>query len=167
MSGLPEYILEREFAAPRDMVWRVWSDPDLLQHWYGPGVETIIHKFELEPDGVWLNEMKMGENSFFQKVVYQEVVESEKMVWHHCSVDSDWSLAANPMMPNWPRTLLTTVTFETLGDNTIVRLSQIPMNASDAELACFANMMDGMSGGWGKGYEIIDELLVKLQDGTL
>jgi len=63
MSDLPEYILDRVFDAPREMVWRAWTDPELLSRWYGPGVETIIHKFDLKPGGVWLNEMKMGDKS--------------------------------------------------------------------------------------------------------
>ena len=56
MSELPEYVLERIFDAPRELVWRAWTDPELLQHWYGPGVETIIHEFDLKPGGAWLNE---------------------------------------------------------------------------------------------------------------
>lgn len=163
MSKLPEFIQDRVFDAPRELVWRAWTDPELLQRWYGPGVETIIHKFELEPDGVWLNEMKMGGGSFFQKVLFKEVTKPKKLVWHHCSSDADWNVATNPTMPDWPRILLTTVTFEERGDQTNVRLSQIPVDATDAEIACFAKMKDGMSGGWGKGYEIIDEILKELQ----
>jgi hypothetical protein len=44
-----------------------------------------------------------------------------------------------------------------------VRLSQLPLDATEAEMACFAKMMAGMSGGWGSGYAIIDEILTKLQ----
>lgn len=163
MSDLPAFILDREFNAPRELVWRAWTDPQFLQRWYGPGVETMIHKFDLEPGGVWLNEMKMGAGSNFQKIIFKEVTKPAKLVWHHCSADEDWNIAANPMMPDWPRILLTTVTFEEKGDRTNVRLSQIPLDATDAEIACFAKMKDGMSGGWGKGYEIIDELLTELQ----
>ena len=163
MTDLPEFVLDREFVAPRELVWRAWTDPKYLHHWYGPGVETVIHKFELEPDGVWLNEMKMKNDSNFQKVVFQEVTKPEKIVWHHCSADSDWNIAANPMMPDWPRILLTTVTFAEFGDQTNVRLSQIPLDATDAEIACFAKMKDGMSGGWGGGYTIIDEVLAELK----
>ena len=47
MSDLPEYILERVFNAPRELVWRAWTDPDVLHRWYGPGVETTIHRFDL------------------------------------------------------------------------------------------------------------------------
>lgn len=163
MSDLPEFVLDRVFDAPRPLVWRAWTEPEFLCRWYGPGVETVIHQFELEPEGVWLNEMKMSNGSNFQKIIFKEVSKPEKLVWHHCSSDSQWNVAANPMMPDWPRILLTTVTFDERGGQTNVRLSQIPMDASDAEIACFAKMKDDMSGGWGGGYTIIDEVLRQLQ----
>ncbi len=164
MSDLPEYILDRVFDAPREMVWRAWTDPDLLQRWYGPGVETVIHAFDLEPGGMWLNEMRWGGNSHFQKVVFQDIAQPEKMVWHHySSTDSNWNTIANPMMADWPRLLLTTVTFEDRGSQTNVRLHQVPMDATDAEIACFAEKMAGMGKGWGSGYAIIDDLLAELK----
>ncbi len=162
MSELPEFVFDREFDAPREIVWRAWTDADFLQRWYGPGVETVIHEFNLQPDGVWLNEMKMSAGSNFQKMVFKEVTPPEKLVWHHCSADENWQIVASPMMPDWPRILLTTVTFEARGERTNVRLSQIPLEATDAEIACFAKMKDGMSGGWGKGYEIIDAMLAEV-----
>ena len=39
MSELPEFVFTRIFSTPRDLVWRAWTDPDLLLRWYGPGVE--------------------------------------------------------------------------------------------------------------------------------
>ncbi|MCH7834472.1 MAG: SRPBCC domain-containing protein [Proteobacteria bacterium] len=164
MSDLPEYILARVFDAPREMVWRAWTDPEILHRWYGPNIETIIHEFELKPGGAWLNEMKMGGNSHFSKMVFQEVTQPEKLVWHHfSSTDSDWNNIANPMMADWPRVLLTTVLFEDMGDKTNVRLSQVPLEATDAEIGCFAGAMANMDKGWGAGYAIMDELFVELQ----
>lgn len=163
MSTLPEYVITRVFDAPRDMVWQIWTDPEMLSRWYGPNIETIIHQFDLKPGGLWLNEMKMGENSMYQKVEFTEIVAPEKLVWHHYSADADWNVAPNPMMPDWPRGLLTTVTFEEVDGKTSVRLSQIPMDASDAEIACFTQMMSGMDSGWGSGYTIIDDIIAELQ----
>jgi uncharacterized protein YndB with AHSA1/START domain len=165
MSDLPEFVLDRVFDAPRELVWQAWTDPDFLHRWYGPGVETVIHKFELEPEGVWLNEMKMKNGSSFQKAIFLEVSKPNKLVWHLCSVDSEWNIAANPMMPDWPRNLLTTITLEERGDQTHVHLTQVPVDATDAEIACFAKMKDGMSGGWGGGYAIIDDMLSELRSG--
>lgn len=166
MSESPEYILNRVFDAPREMVWRAWTDPDLLSRWYGPGADTIIHEFDLKPGGMWLNEMKWGDRSHFQKVVFQDVMRPERMVWHHySSTDSDWNSTPNPMMADWPRLLLTTVTFADKGEKTDVRLTQIPLEATDAEIACFAGAMAGMDKGWGGGYAIMDELFAELQAG--
>ena len=164
MSDLPEFVLDRVFDAPRKSVWRAWTEPALLQRWYGPGVETVIHKFDLAPEGVWLNEMKMSSGSNFQKIIFKLIIKPEKLVWHHCSADKDWNVVANPMMTDWPRKLLTTVTFGDKGHQTSLRLSQIPLDATAAEIACFAKMKDGMSGGWGKGFELIDEILKELRD---
>ena len=66
-------------------------------------------------------------------------------------------------MPDWPRKLLSELTLSESGGRTSARLTQVPLDATDAEIACFAKMKDGMAGGWGKGYEIIDGLLADMQ----
>ena len=162
MSDIPEYVLDREFDAPRDIVWRAWTDPELISRWYGPGVETTIHQFALEPGGSWLNEMKWGENSDFSKMVFQEVIQSEKLVWHHSSTDSEWNIITSQMMADWPRVLLTTLVLAESDSGTSVRLKMVPVEATDAEIACFANAMSGMDKGWGSGYSIMDEILKEL-----
>lgn len=163
MSELPEYIIDRVFDAPREMVWRAWTNPDLLSRWYGPGVDTLVHEFDLKPGGVWRNEMKWGEKSDLSKMTFQEVVRHEKIVWHHSSTDADWNVISNPMMADWPRVLLTTVIFEEAGAQTNVRLTMVPLDATEAEITCFAGAMSGMDNGWGGGYKVLDEVLAELQ----
>lgn len=162
MTDLPTYTITRAFAAPRATVWRVWTTPDLLARWYGPGVETIIHEFDLRAGGVWRNEMLMRGNSMRSKMSFTEVIPGEKMVWEHASTDHDWNIAPSPMMPDWPRVLYTVVTFDEADGQTTVTLTQTPMNATEAEIACFAKMMAGMDNGWGSGYKIIDEMLAEM-----
>jgi uncharacterized protein YndB with AHSA1/START domain len=163
MSDLPEFVLDRVFDAPRELVWRAWTDPELLPRWYGPNVETIIHQFELEPGGLWLGEMKWGGNSNFSRVVFQEITVPEKLVWHDASADADWNVIASPMMADWPRVIATTVTFEDAGDRTNVRLHWVPFEATDVEIACFAGSVANMGSGWGSGFALMDELLAELQ----
>ncbi len=163
MTKLPEYVIERDFDAPREMVWRAWTEPEFLSRWYGPGVETIIHKFDLEPGGLWLNEMKWGENSDLSRIEFKEVVAPERLVWHQSSTDADWNVIANPMMPDWPRTVATTVTFQEVGQQTKVRLSWLPFEASDAEIACFAGAMENFGKGWGAGFDMIAEILAEMK----
>ena len=163
MSDLPIYVLERVFDAPRELVWKTWTDPELLSRWYGPNVETIIHHLDVKPGGLWLNEMKMGERSSYQRSEYTEVIKPERLVCLMSNTTADWNIAPNPMMPDWPRVLLTTVTFKEDGANTKMRLTWVPYEASKAEIACFAAAIDGMGKGWNAGMELLAELLVELQ----
>lgn len=163
MRRLPIYVLERVFDAPRELVWKAWTDPALLPRWYGPRVETIIHRLDVKPGGLWLGEMKWGDNSSRQRAEYTEVTPPERLVWLHSVSDGDWNIIANPMMPDWPRVLLTTVTFEDDGGRTRMRLTCAPHEASEAETACFASALDGMDKGWGAGMELLAELLAEMQ----
>lgn len=163
MTDLPIFVLERTFDAPRDLIWRTWTEPELLARWYGPGVETIIHKLDVKPGGVWHNEMKWGDNSNRERMEYTDVTPPERLVWLHSMADENWKITSNPKMPDWPRVLLTTVTFEEDGDQTKMRLTWAPHEASEAEIACFAMALENLHKGWGAGMEILTELLKELQ----
>jgi uncharacterized protein YndB with AHSA1/START domain len=163
MTELPMFVMEREFDAPRELVWRTWTEPELLGHWYGPGVETVVHKLDVRVGGAWLNEMKMGERSGYQRCDYTEVMKPERLVMLMSTTDADWNLAANPMMPDWPRVLLTTVTFEDAGSKTKMRLEWSPHEATDAEIACFAGAVENLGKGWGAGMVMLEEMLADLQ----
>ena len=163
MSELPTYLLERLFDAPRALVWRAWTDPELLPRWYGPRVETIVHRYELEPGGLWLGEMKWGGRSSYERVEFTEVTPPEKLVWLHSVADAEGNVIANPMMADWPLVLLTTVTFADEGERTRLRLTWVPHQASEAEIACFAAALAELDKGWGAGMELLAELLAELQ----
>ena len=163
MSELPTYVLEREFDAPAELVWRTWTKADLLARWYGPRVETIVHRLEVKPGGLWLNEMKWDGNSNYQRVEYTEVSPPERLVWLHSMSDADWNVVSNPMMPDWPLVLLTTVTFEEVDGKTKMRLTWVPHEASEAEITCFAAAIAGMDKGWAAGMGLLEELLAELQ----
>ena len=40
-SAPPVLVIKRTFDAPRDLVWKVWSDPDQAKHWWGPKGFTL------------------------------------------------------------------------------------------------------------------------------
>lgn len=163
MSELPTYVLERTFTAPRELVWRTWTDPALLTRWYGPRVETTIHRHDLAPGGVCLCEMRWGGNSSYERMEFVEVTPPARLVWLHSVADADWKVQASPMMPDWPRVLLTTVTFEEADGRTNLRLTWVPHEASAAEIACFGAAIAGADKGWAAGMELLATLLVELQ----
>ncbi len=50
--------LERVIAAPVDVVWAAWSDPDALPLWWGPdGFSCRTHRIDLRSGGEWLFDM--------------------------------------------------------------------------------------------------------------
>ena len=164
MTDQPTYLLERTFDAPRHLVWRAWTEPDLLARWYGPQVETVIHALDVRPGGLWLNEMRMGGGSSYQRTEYLDVSAPERLVCLMSTADADWRIVANPRMPDWPRTLLTTVTFdETEDGKTQQRLTWTPHEASDAEIACFAAAVAGLDKGWAAGMALLEKVLAELR----
>lgn len=134
-----------------------------MSRWYGPNVETLIHSLDVKPGGLWLNEMKMSDRSSYQRTEYLEVVEPERLVCLMSNADKDWKITSNPMMPDWPRTLLTTVTFHEDDGRTTMHLIWKPHEASEAEITCFAAAIAGMDKGWAAGMELLAELLAELQ----
>jgi uncharacterized protein YndB with AHSA1/START domain len=163
MSEPPTYVLERTFDAPRELVWKGWTDPALLARWYGPNVETIVHRLDLKSGGLLLIEMRRGGQSSYQRGEYIEIAPLERLIWLHSNADADWHIARNPRMPDWPRVLMTTVTLDEDGAQTRMRLTWAPHEASDAEIACFAAAIEGMGKGWNAGMELLTKVLAELQ----
>ena len=49
-----EVTATRILDAPRALVWRAFTDPDHLKHWWGPnGFTCTFHEFDLRPSGAW------------------------------------------------------------------------------------------------------------------
>ena len=48
-----QILIERIFDAPRDRVWRAFTEPALLAQWWGRGNKLVIERFELERGGHW------------------------------------------------------------------------------------------------------------------
>ncbi|MGE0565362.1 MAG: SRPBCC domain-containing protein [Pseudolabrys sp.] len=163
MSELPSYVLERTFDAPREMVWRTWTEPKLLARWYGPNVETIVHRLDVRPGGLWLNEMKMGPKSMYQRAEYIEVVPPSRLVLLQSSSDAEWNIISAAWMKDWPRVMLTTVTFEADGDKTNMRLTWAPHEATAAEIACFKAALSGADKGWVSGMDALAKILAELK----
>jgi uncharacterized protein YndB with AHSA1/START domain len=52
--GIPMVIVTREFDAPRDLVFRAHTEPDLLVQWLGPrDLTTTIDRYEARNGGTW------------------------------------------------------------------------------------------------------------------
>ena len=45
--------VEREFDAPRERVWRAFTEPDLIAQWWGRGNKLVIERWESKRGGHW------------------------------------------------------------------------------------------------------------------
>lgn len=158
MPQSPELVIERTLPAPPPEVWHLWTDPARLARWYGPTVETVIHRLEPRPGGEWLTEMRMDGGSMFQRADFTEVVPPRKLAFIQGNADADWTLADAPM-PGWPRRLAGEVTLEDVAGETRMRFAWGPHEATEDEVATFAGMIDQMGKGWEMGFDIMADML--------
>ena len=48
------YTMSRVFSAPRELVWKASTDPELMPKWWGPSyLTTVVDKMDLKVGGVW------------------------------------------------------------------------------------------------------------------
>lgn len=99
-----EIRAERVFDAPRERVWRAFTDPKLIAQWWGRGNELVVERMEVERGGHWryVEHAPDGVHGFEGR--YREVTPPERLVQTF-----EWD-----GMPGYVE--ITTVTFEDLGD---------------------------------------------------
>lgn len=76
-------VIKRTFDAPRDLVWKVWSDPNQAKEWWGPNGFTLpFVEMDQRPGGKWRAHMRSPDGKdFWQHGVYREIVPPEKTVY--------------------------------------------------------------------------------------
>jgi uncharacterized protein YndB with AHSA1/START domain len=53
-SACREFVITRTFDAPRDLVWRAFTEAEHLKHWWGPkGFKMLSCKLDLRPGGIF------------------------------------------------------------------------------------------------------------------
>jgi uncharacterized protein YndB with AHSA1/START domain len=80
-----EVLSTRVFAAPREVLFKAFSDPTQLAQWWGPGgFTTTIHEFDLRPGGKWRLTLH-GPNGadYRNEKSFIEVVQPERIVFDH------------------------------------------------------------------------------------
>lgn len=157
------FVIEREFNAPRELVFKVWTEAEHLSRWWGPKGCTIIGcKVDLRPGGVCHYGMRMPNGlELWGKWVFREVVRPERLVYVVTFADAKGGDAKNPMSDVWPMETLSTMTFTERAGKTKVRLEWVAINATQAEIAAFDEARDGMVMGWGGTLDKLVEYLAK------
>ncbi len=92
-----ELVLVREFDAPREKIYKAWTDPDLLKQWFVPRPWGVAEAtLDVRPGGSSVVVMHDPEgNQYPNRGVYLEIVENEKIVFTD-AYTSAWVPAEKP-----------------------------------------------------------------------
>jgi uncharacterized protein YndB with AHSA1/START domain len=142
-----EIRIERIFDAPRDRVWRAFTDPTLLAQWWGRGNKLVIEKFELERGGHWrfVEHGPEGKHGFEGR--FREVTPQDRIVQTF-----EWD-----GMPAY--VIIETADFKDLGDG---RTKVVNVSLFHTTEERDGMLQSGMEEGLNQSYEALDRLLATL-----
>ncbi len=106
-----EIVLSRVFDAPRELVFKVWTDADHVGKWFGPrGFTCTTHAIDVRVGGLWRFDFYAPDGTVYtNRMEYLEIVPNEKIVANHGrDVDND------------PDRFRTTITFDEQADKKTV-----------------------------------------------
>ncbi len=116
-SDEPIVTMTRVFDAPRNLVYKAWTDPGHLAQWWGPhGFTNPVCEVDLRPGGTWRIDMRGPDGTIYPNTGrYLEVVERERLVYTDIVDDDATAWGDSP-----PPSSVSTVTFEDAGSQTKV-----------------------------------------------
>ena len=142
-----EIRTERIFNAPRDRVWKAFTDPALVAQWWGRGNKLVIERMELHRGGHWrvVEHGPEGAQGFEGR--YREITPPERIVQTF-----EWD-----GMPG--HVIVETVTLEDLGDG---RTKLVNISLFHTEEERDGMLHSGMEQGMNQSYAALDKVLAKL-----
>jgi uncharacterized protein YndB with AHSA1/START domain len=81
--GKHDIIMTREFNAPRELVYRTFTDPVLVPRWWGPSeLVTVVDKMDVRMGGLWRYIQHDADgNEYTFRGVYHEILSPERLVF--------------------------------------------------------------------------------------
>lgn len=148
-----DLVLVREIAAPREALYRCWTEPGLMTRWFTPPPWTTTHaETDVRPGGASLVVLRGPDGTEMpNRGVYLEVVPNERLVFTDAYV-SAWQPSEKPFM-----TVI--LTFEDLGGGrTLYTARARHWTKSDRD----AHEAMGFHDGWGTATDQLAELAARL-----
>jgi len=133
-----QLTLTRTFNAPRELVWKAWTDPELYKQWWGPSHFTCPSAtFDLRVGGQWLSCMRSPDGQdFWSTGFYREITPYDRLVYTDSFGDEHGNIvpASHYGMPDMPLETLVTVTLAEQDGKTVMTLTHAGMQADDMEV---------------------------------
>ena len=157
-----ELHITRVFDAPRDLVWKAWTDAEMAKRWMGPrGFQATEFVTPAQEGERWHLTMRgrtvhqTDEVTLVQGGVVKEIRPPELLVYTFA-----WEPRSAVGLPDSPfKENIVTVRFEEQGNKTIMHFTQAPF-ATESE-------RDGHSGGWNSAFDRFAEFILAEQPGRV
>jgi len=147
-SAAHELTITRVFDAPRELVFKAWTDPSHVMMWWGPRDYPATHvEMDVRPGGAWrkcLRSIETG-RELWNGGVFREVVAPERLVFTFA-----WEEEGERGLET-----LVTVTFADEGGKTRMTFHQAPFQTVEER--------DGHRGGWTSSFDRLDDLIATLR----
>jgi uncharacterized protein YndB with AHSA1/START domain len=141
-TGLPELFIERTFDAPRDLLFKVWTESAHVAQWWGPEVFTNpVCEVDPRPGGAILIHMRAPDGAVYPMTgTFEEVVPPARLVFVAAAIDENGA----PFLED-----RTTVTFAEQGGKTKMTLRATVTRATPEA----AGALGGMEEGWNQSLD--------------
>lgn len=162
IAGRP-FIISRKFDAPRERVWKAWTEPEGLGQWFGPKGCTMPEiKMDLRPGGSCHCCLRTADgHEMWGKFLYREIAAPEKLVYAQHFSDRAGGITRHPGSPTWPLHLLTTVTLAEQNGGTALAVRWEPLNPTDEERKTFDAGHESMKMGWSGSFDQLAAYLAR------
>lgn len=159
-----QLVIERVFNAPRELVFKAWTEADRLAKWWGQAGSTIeVHKLDLAPGGIFHYSLKGPMGEMWGRFVYKEIIAPERLTFVMSFSDKDCNIAPAPFFDGkWPREIWNELTLTEEGGTTRLKLTGKPMNATTEEMELYLSMIDNMQQGFSGTFAQLDEYLASI-----
>lgn len=147
--GLPFIDITREFDAPRDLVYRAYTDPELLVQWLGPRkYKMTVESWDLRDGGKWrfIHYDDEGHSYGFHGVFHGSQTPDGML--------QTWEFEGSP-----GNVSLESLVLEERDGKTVVRNHAVYQSVEARD----AMVESGMEGGVNDGFDRLDELLITLR----
>jgi uncharacterized protein YndB with AHSA1/START domain len=160
-----ELVITRIFDAPRELVYKVWTDPRHVKNWWGPKPFTNpVCEIDLQPGGRFHYVMRSPDGMDFpMKGTFIEIVPNERLVYSDDAYEQTdfWKMAIGDKVEDdvdfSTMTSRVTVIFDDLGGKT--KLTLTTHFATNGVRDAMIGMQ--MAEGWTQSLEKLAEELTK------
>lgn len=153
----------RTFDAPREVVWRAWTEAERLAQWWGPkGFTMISSKMDLRPGGTYHYGMRaQAGQEMWGTLTFREVDPPERLAFVVSFSDAEGRVTRHPASATWPLEVLNTVRFVEQDGRTTITLTGAPINASETERETYNTNHKSMQQGFKGTFDQLAEYLAR------